>query len=152
MKLSTRGRYALRFMVTLAKEGGQDAPVTLESICHKTGMSKKYLEQIAIPLKKAGVLRGVAGRKGGYLLGRKKEEISLGSIVQAAIGPLSIVDCVEDPEGCEKSGSCETRLIYQLINAGIRQVLCGHSLADLADSRRLEEVIRQLAVQEVPRC
>ena len=75
MKLSTRARYTLRMMIDMARHGGVDTPVSLASVAHRTDLSRGYLEQLATGLRRARLLRGVAGRKGGYRLARPASEI-----------------------------------------------------------------------------
>ncbi|MBW2459965.1 MAG: Rrf2 family transcriptional regulator [Deltaproteobacteria bacterium] len=84
-------------------------------------------------LKGAGLLRGVRGRSGGYLLTRKPPSVTVGEIVEASIGPINVVDCVLDPETCAKVGECHTRWVYERINHGITDVLNGLTLQDLLD-------------------
>ena len=120
-------------MIELARSGADGKPVSLDAVGRKTGVSRRYLEQLAIGLKQAGLVRGVSGRRGGYVLQRAASDIRVGDIVEAAIGPVSIVDCVASPEWCLKSDTCECRAVYSLINRQITQVLNGYSLADMAD-------------------
>ena len=90
MKLSTKGRYAVRAMLTLAlnQEGN---PLSLREISRREGISEKYLEQIFLRLKRAGLIRTVRGVNGGYLLGRKPREISLTEILEGVEGSLAPV-------------------------------------------------------------
>lgn len=131
MKLSTRGRYALRMMLDLAKQQGEERPVSLTSVAKRTGLSRGYLEQLALALRTAKLLRGVSGRHGGYRLARAPEQISIGAIIEATIGPVCLVDCLDDPEGCLLTDTCECRVVYRLINHRISEVLRSYTLADL---------------------
>jgi Rrf2 family protein len=133
MKLSTRGRYALRMMLDLAKNQEDGKPVSLTSVAGRTGLSRGYLEQLALALRTAKLLRGVSGRHGGYRLARPAEKISVGEIIEATIGPVCIVECLDDPESCLKTDTCECRLVYSLINQRIAEVLRSFTLADLLD-------------------
>jgi Rrf2 family protein len=134
-------------MISIARLSEDDSPVSLEQVSNATGVSRRYLEQLAMPLKSHGLLRSVSGRRGGYLLARSAEKIRLREIVEAAIGPISVVDCVDDPRLCEKADSCENRLIYLLINQRICEVLEEYSLADLADYARLARLCSELTGQ-----
>lgn len=147
MKLSTRARYGLSCMIAVARLSEDERPVSLEQVSGTTGVSRRYLEQLAMPLKSHGLLRSVSGRRGGYLLARPAQRIRLREIVEAAIGPISVVDCVEDPRLCDKADSCENRLIYLLINQRICEVLDEYSLADLADYERLARLCSELTGQ-----
>lgn len=140
MKLSTRARYGLSCMISIARLSDESHPVSLKRVADSTGVSRRYLEQLALPLKAAGLLHGVSGRGGGYRLARDAGTIRLREIVEATIGPISIVDCVADPGLCERAESCENRLIYLLINDRICEVLDEYTLADLADFDRLSRL------------
>jgi Rrf2 family protein len=131
-------------MISVARLSEDDSPVSLEQVSQATGVSRRYLEQLAMPLKSHGLLRSVSGRRGGYLLARPAGKIRLREIFEAAIGSISVVDCVDDPRLCEKADSCENRLIYLLINQRICEVLEEYSLADLADYARLARLCSQL--------
>jgi len=132
MKLSTKARYALRSMVVISRLSQNGEPVSLERIARRTSMSRGYLEQLASKLKRASLVRAITGRRGGYFLTRAPEEINLGQIVEAVIGPIGIVDCVLDPDSCAISDYCECRPVYCTLNDKIKRVLCEFSLAELA--------------------
>jgi Rrf2 family protein len=132
MKLSTRARYALRMMVELAKKTGGGQKVSLSEVAASSDLSRKYLEQLAMGLKQASLISGTTGKGGGYVLAMPAEEVRIGQIVEAAIGPINVVDCVQKPEMCMKSDFCDCRKIYGRINDRITEVLDEFSLADLA--------------------
>ena len=133
MKLSTRARYALRLMLDVAKNGGEDAPVSLAAVAKHTKISRKYMEHLARDLKNRRLLRGVCGKQGGYLLAKPAAEITLREIIEAAIGPISILDCLQDPGICMLTDECECRPVYNLMNQRIISVLEEFTLADLRD-------------------
>jgi Rrf2 family protein len=133
MRLSTRARYALRMMLDVARHGGDERPVSLAEVAERTDLSRGYLEQLAQALRNARLLRAVAGRHGGYLLARQAEEITVGDVIETAIGPVCVVDCIEDPEGCPRSEYCECRVVYAIINTRVAEVLHLYTLADLLD-------------------
>lgn len=137
MKLTTRARYALRSMIQIGRMSKNGEPVSLATVSKLTSISRRYLEQLAISLKNAQLLKGVSGKGGGYVLAKSAEEIKIGEIIEAAIGPINIVDCVKQPESCLITDICECRVIYTLINDRITEVLNEFSLADLVDVRRL---------------
>jgi Rrf2 family transcriptional regulator, cysteine metabolism repressor len=132
MKLSTRARYALRMMVEIAKKTNGGENVSLSQVAKSSDLPRRYLEQLAIDLKKASLITGVSGKGGGYFLTQSPEEIRIGQIVEATIGPVNIVDCVLSPEKCIRVDYCDCRLIYKRINERITEVLNDFSLADLA--------------------
>lgn len=144
MKLSTRARYALRLMLEIAKQSKDGAPVSLNQVAKADDLPRRYLEQLVIALKRDSLLRGVSGKEGGYYLTRPPSEIKIGEIIEAAIGPVSIVDCVGDPGGCLKSDLCECRVMYSLINQRITEVLNEFSLADMLENKWHRLVAKQL--------
>jgi Rrf2 family protein len=139
MRLSTRARYALRVMLDIARHGGRHRPVSLAQVALRTDLSHGYLEQLAMGLRRAHLLRGVAGRKGGYMLGGDPAEIRVGDVVEACIGELCLVDCVRQPSLCERASRCETRALYCLLNRQIEDTLRSLRLADLMDADWLAE-------------
>jgi len=139
MKISTRGRYALRMMLDIARHGGEDSPVSLASVSQRTGISHGYLEQVALALRGARLVRGVAGRHGGYTLSLPADKITIRRIIEATIGPICVVDCIDEPEACPRAEFCECRVVYALINQRIGEVLEEFTLADLADPSWMKE-------------
>jgi Rrf2 family protein len=126
-------------MLDIARHGGQESPVSLASVSQRTGISHGYLEQVALALRGARLVRGVAGRHGGYTLSLPAEKISIRRIIEATIGPVCVVDCIDDPETCPRAEFCECRVVYALINQRIAEVLEEFSLADLADPSWMRE-------------
>lgn len=133
MKLSTRARYGLHCMIAVSKMGRDDQPVPINRVARSTNISKRYLEQLAIGLKNASLLRSVSGRGGGYCLARPAEDIRIGEIVESAIGAINIVECVLCPEQCEDSDYCNCRGLYSMINRRITDIFYEYTLADLCD-------------------
>ena len=119
-------------MVVIARESGSGKAISLGSIAKTTMISRRYLEQLAIGLRSASLLRGVSGRGGGYLLTQPASDITIRQIVESAIGPINIVHCVLHPDECLRADVCECRDIYCRINRGIVDVLEDVSLAALA--------------------
>ena len=145
MKLSTRARYALRMMVIFARHNGEKpAVVSLNEVASESNVSRRYLEQLVIGLKNGALIRGKSGKGGGYCLAKPADRIRIRQIIEAAIGPINIVECVLQPELCIKSDFCECRSLYGLINKKITSVLDGVVLADLIDGKRLEEAVSLL--------
>ena len=107
-------------------------------------MPRRYLEQLVIGLKNASLIRGVSGKVGGYCLTKPAGEIKIGAIIESAIGPVNIVDCVSDPRQCLKADVCECRLLWTLINGCISDVLNEFSLADMLDKKWYRLMSRQI--------
>lgn len=142
MKLSTRARYALRMLLEIAKQP-EGATMSLGIISKNTDISRRYLDQLAISMRSAALVHSSSGRGGGYRLARPAGQISLAEIIEAAIGPISIVDCVANPESCELANECQPRQVYKLINQRINQVLQEISLAELTDPDVMLDLIEE---------
>lgn len=131
MKFSTRARYGLRMMVELARLLQDEHLVHLGRIARITGLSENYLAQLAMSLRNDGLLIGVSGKKGGYQLARPAEQIRVGDIIKALIGPISLTDCVTNPNVCMNSSDCETRTVWAIVNHRVQETLDQFTLADL---------------------
>ena len=132
MKLSTRSRYGTRLMLELAL-AKQDGPVQIRQVAKNQEISERYLMQIVPHLKNAGLVKSVQGARGGFNLTKDPEEINLLDIVSAVEGSLSIVDCVGDPNVCDRIDSCITKDVWVEIQQAINDVLESKTLADLVD-------------------
>jgi Rrf2 family cysteine metabolism transcriptional repressor len=129
-RLSTRGHYAVLIMYELAGSGG--AFSSLQDISAAQRLSQGYLEQIARPLRDAGLIEGKRGFGGGYALGRPASEITVGDIVRAVEGPVVPVQCVADgstPERCPED--CRAKSVWQRVGEAIDGVLDSITLEDL---------------------
>ncbi|HVN97460.1 MAG TPA: Rrf2 family transcriptional regulator [Syntrophorhabdaceae bacterium] len=131
MKISTKGRYGLRALIDLSRNGKNGLPVLLCDIAKRQGISDKYLEQIATQLHRAGLVKTVRGRKGGYLLSRPENQIKVSEVIEILEGPICVVDCVLEPDSCSKAALCSARDVWSLLSQKIGEVLSGYTLADL---------------------
>ena len=132
MRVSTRGRYALRLMLDLAMNNTGE-PVRLKDVAKRQEISEKYLEQIISILNKAGFVKSVRGLAGGYSLKRKPEEYTVGMILRLTEGSLAPVDCVEDGTDCGRADQCVTVMLWQKLNDAINSVVDNITLADLVE-------------------
>lgn len=131
MKISTRGRYALRLMMDVAAHDGEGY-VSLKDSAARQEISMKYLEQIAGLLCKAGLLRSGRGAQGGYCLSRRPEEYTVGEILRLTEGNLAPVACLEGRENrCERCDECATLDFWTGLYAVINQYIDKFTLADL---------------------
>lgn len=136
MKISTRGRYALRLLLDLALYDTGE-PVSIKDISRRQDISEKYLEQIISILNKAGFVRSVRGPQGGYLLKKKPEEYTIGMILRLTEGDLAPVGCVgEENMECERKADCVTIRVWQKLNDAINDVVDHITLADLVEWQR----------------
>ena len=138
MKISTKGRYALRLMLDIALYS-ENKPVSIKEISKRQGISDKYLEQIISVLNSAGYVRSVRGPQGGYLLTREPQEYTVGMILKLTEGSLAPVICVEDDASpCNNMGCCPTVEIWKRLNNAINDVVENITLADLIEWSKKE--------------
>ncbi|MGE5073715.1 MAG: RrF2 family transcriptional regulator [Anaerolineae bacterium] len=144
MRLSKRGEYGLRAMIMLAKPGPDGRPQTVQirEISEHEQIPAKFLEQILLALKNAGLLHSKMGVGGGYHLAKPPTEISLGAIIRVLDGPLAPVKCVSqmayEPCGCPDEETCGLRLVMGDVRNALSRVLDGTSLADV--TQRVDSV------------
>ena len=132
MRVSTRGRYALRLMLDLAMNNTGE-PVRLKDVAKRQEISEKYLEQIISILNKAGFVKSVRGPAGGYSLKRKPEEYTVGMILRLTEGSLAPVSClVPGAPACERLPNCRTYAMWKGLNDMIADYFGKITLADLA--------------------
>jgi Rrf2 family protein len=138
MRISTRGRYALRAMVDLALHSGQK-PVLRQEIARRQGISPDYVAQLFRRLHAAGLAEGVKGPGGGYRLAREPAAIRAGDVIRAVEGPLAVVDCIlqEGDSSCSRVDSCVTRLLWKRLSDVMADFLDSVTLQDLCDEARL---------------
>ena len=133
MKISTKGRYALRLMIDLA-ERSDGTPVSLKDVAKRQNISDKYLEQIISVLNRAGFVRSIRGAQGGYLLKKEPKDYTVGMILRLTEGSLAPVACIEDDEViCDRQDSCVTIMVWKKINEAISGVVDNITLQDLVD-------------------
>ena len=135
MKISTKGRYAVRLMLDLALEEREN-PVRLKEIAARQGISEKYLEQIISILNKAGYVKSVRGPMGGYRLVRKPEEYTVGEILCLTEGSLSPVECAGVEGVCKRQEKCASQILWKKLNDAVYQVVDGVTLKDLVLCQR----------------
>jgi len=133
MKISTKGRYALRMLYDLAIHQ-DEGYISLKDIAERQNISKKYLEQIVPLLNRSGILKTNRGNHGGYLLAQKPDSLSVGDILRATEGSLAPVSCLEfDPNECPRAADCSTLFIWEGLYKTVSEYLDGISLQDIID-------------------
>ena len=137
MKISTKGRYALRLMLDLAVHSEKGQPVSLRDVARRQQISDKYLEQIVTPLAKAGLVRSVRGAGGGYLLNRAPADYTVGEILRPLEGDLAPVECATNSGYCERCNECVTVELWQEIYRAVSSVVDHTTLADLVERYRI---------------
>jgi Rrf2 family protein len=135
MRLSTRGRYGVRFMLDLALHYGKE-PVVLKELAERQNISAKYLDQLVGGLRKAGLVKTKRGIRGGFRLAKPPEKINLVEVVETVEGPINVVNCVAHPDGCPRSMECVTRDVWENVANAIKKELSQVSLADMVDRQK----------------
>jgi Rrf2 family transcriptional regulator, cysteine metabolism repressor len=137
MKLSTKIRYGTRAILELAFRFGE-GPIELKEIARSQEISIKYLEQVIIPLRTAGMVKSARGAKGGYSLAKPPSETCLFDVLEALEGPLYLVDCIKDSKYCRRSSSCVTRDIWSEVSDALHKVLKSITLEEMV-RRKIEK-------------
>ena len=133
MKISTKGRYALRMLLDIYQHQGKGA-VALKDVAERQNISKKYLEQIALVLSQSGMLHGARGLQGGYRVVGKATDYTVCEILERMEGSLHPVACLDHaPNDCERCNGCETLFIWEGLDKVIRDYLTSMTLQDVLD-------------------
>ena len=132
MKMSTKARYGLKAMVDLAKNS-EEGPVSLSSIAERQNVSENYLEQLIAKLRKAGLVTGLRGSQGGYVLAKNADEISVGEILRVLEGDLSPVECpmINNQVDCNSEAECVTKYVWKKVNDSITSTVDKITLGEL---------------------
>ena len=146
LHMSTRGRYGVRLMVALALNYGNGITL-LRDVSRREEISEKYLGQIIIPLKNAGLVTSQRGSRGGYALARPPESVTVKDVVEAIEGRIAAVFCVEDPDACARATSCVASRVWKKLSRDIEESLSAFSLAELA--RQARELVAADANYEI---
>ncbi len=148
MKLSTRSRYGVRLLLDMALHG-KEGPVRLGDIAERQAIPVKYLEQIIIPLKKADYVRSTRGPKGGHMLARDPETITVGEIVRLLEGGLRLTKCAMNPDSCERSEYCVTRFLWKEATDAIRLRLYSITFSDLVQRSQGVPSLRECTEDDI---
>ena len=135
MKVNTKVRYGLRAILQIA-DGFGGEPVPISAISESQEISGKYLEQVVGTLRKANLISSRKGVKGGYTLVHPPEETTLWQIISALDSHTTLVECVLEPDLCDRSGDCLTRSIWTLLSDRMQEFWSSFTLADLLRTMR----------------
>jgi Rrf2 family protein len=135
MWVSTKAQYGMRALIEVAVGG--DRPTSLKTVADRQGLSHQYLEQIFAVLRRAGIVESIRGARGGYRLARRPDQLSALEVVELLEGTVSPVQCIDDEDACGRTGACSTEPLWREVDAAVRRVLGGTSLADLMAERQL---------------
>ena len=132
MRISTKGRYSLEALLYMAMLP-QGAYSSTKSIAEHTGISDGYLEQLFIPLRRAGIVKGIRGPQGGYMPAKALTEISVGDILRAVEGPMELVDCIRSKR-CPERDDCVSRHTWRELYEAITDFVDSISLENLLEA------------------
>lgn len=136
MKISTKGRYAVRVMLDLAWNDTGEC-IKVKDIAARQGISEKYLEQIIAILNKSGYVRSVRGAQGGYRLTKAPEDCTVGQILRLTEGSMAPVTCLEeDAPVCERCDTCETLEVWKELYQAVNNIIDHVTIADLVKRRK----------------
>lgn len=136
MKISTKGRYALRLMLDLAQHSSEQEYVSIKKVSQRQDISEKYLEQIVAQLSRAGFVKSIRGAQGGYRLVMEPKDYTVGMILRQIEGNLSSVSCLEEsPNKCRRCNNCVTLEVWKQINDAVDAVIDNITLQDLVEKQ-----------------
>jgi len=139
MQLSTKTRYAIRALVELALHDNKE-PYMLKEIARRQDISNKYLEQLMSPLRAQNLVYTVRGNRGGYLLSRPPEEITIFDILQALEGSLAPAPCLDKKNICNRTDICAIRDMWSELHQTIAEKLKNTTLAELAEKQSSKQI------------
>ena len=137
MKLTTKTRYGTRLVIDLAQHQYKGA-VQMSEISLRQNISVKYLEQLIRPLKQADLVTSTRGPKGGHVLAKKPEEITLGEITRLFEGTAELVNCISDPEKCSMIDDCAVRTAWEKAGKALYDELDSITIADLIANKTID--------------
>ncbi len=138
MRVSTRGDYACRALLSLALHQESSGPTSVRDIAERTGLPQPYLEQILLALKGAGLVKSKRGVGGGYVLARPASDIRLSEVISAVDGPITLGDFGQPHTdgSCDHEGQCVLLAIWNLAGDHMRKHLESYTLDDIANAAR----------------
>jgi Rrf2 family transcriptional regulator, cysteine metabolism repressor len=140
MKLSTRTRYGMRAVLSLAANYGK-GPLQTNVIAKQQELSIKYLEQLMAILKASGLVKSIRGAKGGYVLAKKPDEIKLSEVFFCLEGPIVTVECIESPSYCDRYADCTCRQLWSQVQQAITTILQSMTLQDMIDKSKNQKTM-----------
>ncbi|MHB8507216.1 MAG: RrF2 family transcriptional regulator [Candidatus Dormibacteria bacterium] len=153
LKISSRGHYGLRLMTELARSHGR-GPVSLTEVARIEQLPLPYLEQLVVPLRRAGLVEGTRGLHGGYKLAAPPASTTVGAILRVLEGPVAPVECASDDYtsgGCGMEPNCNSRGLWLRVKQSVEEVLDGTSLADLlSDPSFQPRAPRAIGIEQLP--
>lgn len=136
MKISAKARYGLRILLDVALHETHARPRTIKEIADAQGISEKFISRIVVPLRERGMIKSERGKLGGFRLAQAPSDITLLAVIETLQGPISLVDCVADKDGCVRSGTCVARSVWTDVNTAVRAALRGMTLETVLERVR----------------
>lgn len=122
MKLTAKARYALRILLDIAQNATEEKPRTLKEISEEQGIGEKFVSRLVLNLRDAGMITAARGRVGGYRLAKDPKDITFLEIIEAAQGPICVVECLGE-KACERALTCAPKIVWSEVNEAIRSSL-----------------------------
>jgi len=139
LRLSTKGKYGVKALFELAMHQGA-GPVSLKTIAERQGLSEHYLEQLAAPLRRAGLITAMRGAQGGYMLARPASQITVGDVIRVLEGPVGFTDCATEGEpDPDCAANCPVHGVWERVTEAIVKVIDSITLQDLVDQALAEQ-------------
>lgn len=136
MKISTKGRYALRLMLDLAQHNTGEM-IRIKDISERQNISEKYLEQIITSLKRSGYVKSLRGAQGGYRLAKEPKEYTVGMILRLTEGNMAPVSCLEDEANeCPRAEHCTSLRLWKMLDEAVKGVIDHVTLQDMLEWSR----------------
>lgn len=132
MRITTQGEYGLRCLARLA-DNDTGKPISVSRLAKAENLSRDYVEQLLLRLRRAGLVRSTRGVQGGYLLSRQPSRIRVGEVLRVLEGPLFELPCRRRPGGCHKEGDCSLVPLWEGLESRIAEYLDARSLADISE-------------------
>lgn len=131
LKISAKGEYALRAVLQLTLNHRKQEVTSIQEIARSQDIPIKFLEQILLTLKKAGLIESKRGNAGGYYLVREPHQISVGQVLRITDGPVMTLTCINSPMGCERQTRCHFYPLWQEVNSTVERMIFSTTFADL---------------------
>ncbi len=129
MKISARTRYGLRILIDIAQHEADETPRSIGAISKSQGITSAFISRLAVPLKRAGLIRALRGIGGGLRLAKSPDDITILEIMEALDGPVSILKCLAKPKSCRRASGCPARTVWADLNTTIRDAFASTTLA-----------------------
>jgi len=136
VRISAKGEYALRALLELSLNHHKQEVTSIQEIAQRQDIPLKFLEQILLSLKKAGLIESRRGNTGGYYLLKQPEEITVGEVLKITDGPVMTLACITSPTGCERQTRCHFYPLWREVNSTVERMIYSTTFADICGQPR----------------